>query len=205
MERSVEKHHRPRPHCPPYLCGEHLTVQPSTSNPLWFRKSLDMIGPLADRPVAVSLLNGQLPLGLFTPLAETRLILSNLSQTLPLAPQEIDFMISLDQFISTYKIIQEDTLSSFSGRHVGHYKGIINDASLCELHASMISLPYVIGFILSLHQQVTAAYQHYADNPFHVAQNLRHIFFTPLSQRLLQDVDSLRCFLSTHEVALEQQ
>jgi hypothetical protein len=81
----------------------------------------DIIGPLADRQGAVSLLNGQLPLGLFTPLVETRQILSNLSQPLPLAPLEMDFMISPDQFISNYKIVQENTSSSFSGRYVGHY------------------------------------------------------------------------------------
>ncbi len=60
-------------------------------------------------------------------------------------------------------------------------------------------------FLLSLQQQVTAAYQDYADDPFIVAQNLWHIFYTPLSQHLLQVVDSLKCFLSTYEVALEQQ
>jgi len=73
--------------------------------------------------------------------------MSNVSQSIPLAPQEIDFWISLDQFISTYKIVKEDTSSSFSGRHVGHYKGIINNVSLCELHASIMSFPYIIGFL----------------------------------------------------------
>jgi hypothetical protein len=56
-----------------------------------------------------------------------------------------------------------------------------------------------------LHQQATEAYQNYLEDPFIMAHNLRHIFYIPLQQHPLQDVDSLKCFLSTHEVALEQQ
>jgi hypothetical protein len=51
----------------------------------------DMIGPLANHPAAVSLLAGQLPSDLSIPLLETRQILSNLSQPLPLAPQTLTF------------------------------------------------------------------------------------------------------------------
>lgn len=59
--------------------------------------------------------------------------------------------------------------------------------------------------LLSLRWQVLDAYQKYSEDPLIIAHNLRHIFYIPLDQRLLQDVNSLQCFLSTYAVAIKQQ
>jgi small neutral amino acid transporter SnatA (MarC family) len=71
------------------------------------------MGPLADQPAASSLLEGTLPPNRDLPLQETYQILFDLSTPLALAPQDITTVITSDQFTSTYKIVKEDTSSSF--------------------------------------------------------------------------------------------
>jgi hypothetical protein len=47
----------------------------------------------------------------------------------------------------TYKSIKEDTSSSLSSRHVGHYKAILSDPSLINVHTTMVSIPFQHGFV----------------------------------------------------------
>jgi hypothetical protein len=103
------------------------------------------VGPLADTPFSASILEPSLPHQSF-PLQETNTLLENSTHPLFLTQQDISASITPEQFISTYKAVQECTSSSYSGRHVGHYKAVLNDASFCELHSTMMSLPYLTGF-----------------------------------------------------------
>jgi len=57
----------------------------------------------------------------------------------------------------------------------------------------------------SLHLQVAKAYEAFSADPFIVTGRIRHIFYTPLSDRLQQDVDSLQCFLATYQLAIQEQ
>jgi hypothetical protein len=109
----------------------------------------EAIVPLADTDVASSILHGELLSLPLLPLQETRTILENLARPLHLVDQNIMHEITTDQFIATYKKVQERTSSSFSGRHVGHYKAVLEDAPLSSLHASMMSIPYIVGFSLA--------------------------------------------------------
>lgn len=54
--------------------------------------------------------------------------------------------ITTQQFIETYSRVKEKTSSSYSGRHVGHYKAALKNDVISALHAAMISFPYQTGF-----------------------------------------------------------
>jgi hypothetical protein len=61
------------------------------------------------------------------------------------------------------------------------------------------------NFFLQLQAKVEAAYIAYSANPFVVDYATRNIFLVPLPLRLRQDIDSLRCFLHSYDVATERQ
>jgi len=45
-----------------------------------------------------------------------------------------------------YSRVQEHTSSSYSGRHVGHDKAVLQNTDLVDIHSKMMSLPYQTGF-----------------------------------------------------------
>ncbi len=89
-----------------------------------------MMGPLANSQATSDLLAGVLPSNIDYHLQETTEIVQVPACPLALSPQEILFSITPDQFVGTYKVVQEKTSSSLSGRHVGHYKAVLEDSSL---------------------------------------------------------------------------
>jgi hypothetical protein len=106
------------------------------------------IGRSADTETSQQLLAGDLasiPLASLMP--ETVNILNTLASSQPTISLETPITITESDFIAMYKSLHEDTSSSPSGRHVGHYKAILNDSHLVTLHATMMSLPFAHGFI----------------------------------------------------------
>jgi len=51
-----------------------------------------------------------------------------------------------DEFISTYAVASEHTSSPPSGRHIGHYKAVLEDPLFVNLHSTMMSIPFQVGF-----------------------------------------------------------
>jgi hypothetical protein len=85
---------------------------------------------------------------------ETSRIIDTLARPHPKAdlPSAI---IMKEEFISSYKAAKESTSSSPSGRHIGHYKGIVNDPTLVSMHASMMSIPFHVGIVPDRWKRIT--------------------------------------------------
>ncbi len=57
-----------------------------------------------------------------------------------------DGVIAPAQVVETYKCVHENKSSSISGRHVGHYKAAYTNQMAVNIHSTMMSLPYQVGF-----------------------------------------------------------
>jgi hypothetical protein len=70
--------------------------------------------------------------------------ISSTSQTTPNPQVEVD--ISIEAFQSCYRAGKENTSSSPSGRHVGHYKAAFTCDALSALHVTMMTILFQAGF-----------------------------------------------------------
>jgi hypothetical protein len=104
----------------------------------------DIIGRRGDTPASAELLRGHLPDLPTSTLPEIIRILQTLAKQHPRATDSAT--ISPEEFVSTYKAASENTSSSPSGRHIGHYKAVLDDPILVQLHSRMISIPFQAGF-----------------------------------------------------------
>jgi len=106
----------------------------------------DAIGFNIDQPGANAILSGTFEVSpSVSLLPETKRILKFLQEPrkpMPDFPTEI----TSEEFKTTYSIVKERTSSSVSGRHVGHYKAATQDLTISQVHASMMSLPFLVGF-----------------------------------------------------------
>jgi hypothetical protein len=75
---------------------------------------------------------------------ETMRILQTLATQYPAATGTV--VITPEEFVSMYRVADENTSSSPSWRHIGLYKAILDDPLLVKLHSCMMSLPFQAGF-----------------------------------------------------------
>jgi len=106
----------------------------------------DTIGLNIEHPAAAHLLNGS-----FVPDAGTGLLPEMLKVIEYLKRpsylnQPFPTTITTKDFQATYGVVKERTSSSASGHHVGHYKAAAQDDTLSQVHSTMMSLPYKMGF-----------------------------------------------------------
>jgi hypothetical protein len=80
-------------------------------------------------------------------------LLHTLAQSYPATTTENT--ITDEEFINTYRVAKESTSSSPSGRHIGHYKAILSDPTLVNLHATMMALPFQVGIVPERWKRVT--------------------------------------------------
>jgi hypothetical protein len=105
----------------------------------------EAIGRNGDTSFATSVINEKIPAFQFKTIPETNRILDTIARPFPVIHKGSPIITS-EEFTSSYKAIKESTSSSPSGHHVGHYKSAIGDPTLTELHSTMMSLPFQIGF-----------------------------------------------------------
>ena len=68
-------------------------------------------------------------------------------QTLPHnTPAEINISLDNEDYTKMFKKWKEKTTTSPSGRHLGHYKSILQEPELIKYHCIMASLPLKYGF-----------------------------------------------------------
>jgi hypothetical protein len=107
----------------------------------------DLLGDVLTSPDASALLTGTLDLDKSQiPLPETLTLNDFLGRPYPSQMAPCTGKITTQQFVDNYKQVKERTSSSFSGRHVGHYKAILEDETLVKIHSTMMSIPYQVGF-----------------------------------------------------------
>jgi hypothetical protein len=108
---------------------------------------VDCLGDVLTSEAADRLLSGHVDFDMGkVPLQETKNILNFLATPYPQLTSPCFGRISPERFISNYKVVKENTSSSYSGRHVGHYKAVLENPFLVDIHASMMSIPYQVGF-----------------------------------------------------------
>jgi hypothetical protein len=107
----------------------------------------DLLGDVLTSPEASELLTGTLDLDKSQiPLPETLTLIDFLGRPYPSQMASCTGKITPQQFVNNYKQVKERTSSSFSGRHVGHYKAILEDETLVRIHSTMMSISYQVGF-----------------------------------------------------------
>ncbi len=128
-----------------HICAaNHRQYHQAHDTPFASEPLLSYFGYCGDSNEAESLLNGHLPLT-DRLLPETMQIISTLANPSSVLPS-FSANITKEDFSSLYKVIPEASSSSPSGRHVGHYKVASQFDYLSDLHATMMSIPYIAGF-----------------------------------------------------------
>jgi hypothetical protein len=87
------------------------------------------------------------------PLKELQLFLAELKQPSSISPIHQD--ITDQDFHKEFRQVKEQTSSSTSGRHVGHYKAAAIDKNLSTAYAKLLSLPLRHGFSYDCWKLVT--------------------------------------------------
>ncbi len=107
----------------------------------------EVIGRNGDTPATAELLDGTLPTTILADLMpETIRLLQTLATPKLKMEVKIKVEITEEEFISTFRVVREDTSSSPTGHHVGHYKAILKDPALVQVHTTMMSIPFQAGF-----------------------------------------------------------
>mmetsp|Transcript_16534 Transcript_16534/g.23566 ORF Transcript_16534/g.23566 Transcript_16534/m.23566 type:complete len:608 (+) Transcript_16534:2708-4531(+) len=106
------------------------------------------LGNYSETPIAERILKGEkLPDSLTDSLMEETI---RMIEVLGIKPNLVDRKITVDitseGFCSMYKVVKENTSSSPSLCHVGHYKAATKNPALAKMYADLMSLPYREGF-----------------------------------------------------------
>jgi hypothetical protein len=125
----------------------------------------EKVGRSADTPIARDILQGIIP-DIPTLLPETKRILHLLGSSILSPISTPPSPITEDKFKPAYKVIPENSSSSLSGRHVGHYKAILPCSSLVQMHCTMMTIPFLSGIPPARWQRVVDIMLHKEEGNF---------------------------------------
>ena len=124
---------------------EHFSQ--ATSSPGASGRLSTFIPPFSRNKYTDEILAGTFVTPNIDPIEEVSLFLQTMAKPTSLQGiDSIDITITGENFRSSFKKLPEHTASSPSGRHLSHYKVLARDERLPGLIATMISLPFRIGF-----------------------------------------------------------
>jgi hypothetical protein len=101
----------------------------------------------------MNLIQGTPPPAMSTHIPETQNILCTLARDQPKLFDNPS--ITPQDFKESYKVSKENTSSSPSGRHIGHYKAVVDDLVLADIHATMMSIPFQVRILPHRWKKVT--------------------------------------------------
>ena len=156
--KEIEVHPPPGHEGPPQRISEPGKVEQGIMNmiqtryhlldstPLMEGALLGELGLKADTPTAQAILEGEtLQLPTDNPAVQDFLHLFKRQGD----SGEIPLQVSTDDFLSYWKRAKEDTSSSLSGRHFGHYKTATRSPLLTKVYTQMCNLTYAKGCTLN--------------------------------------------------------
>ncbi len=130
------------------MCSKCTPVSSAHSSPFCSDPLLSYLGYCAENHGAKDLVEGRLrPAHIMNQLLPKTCnmcnTLANLHNdvTMETRPQGI----SPEMFVSLYKVLDEWTSSSPSGRHLGHYKAATQSDPLTKIHSQLMSIPAFTG------------------------------------------------------------
>jgi len=131
-----------------YICQSNVKQYNQAENTPFASEYLaDYLGDVLTSKESEILLQGKLQMDLDRiPFPETKKILQFIATAYQQPMQPCSGIITPSAFISNYKAVQEKTSSLYSGRHVRHYKAILDNPYLVKIHDTMMSVPYQAGF-----------------------------------------------------------
>jgi hypothetical protein len=109
----------------------------------------DKIGPHGNSPFCDRILQGTMTIDDLNeiPMPETvELLKSTMSPFAQLNQEQIKIDMEPDDYTAIFSKWNEKTSTSPSGRHLGHYKAILQQPELIQYHCIMATLPLTYGF-----------------------------------------------------------
>ena len=116
----------------------------ASSSPSLLQSQIDLLGWTADSEAADLILNGDIPAGLHSDIVHLIEFLKTPATILQ--EQEINCIMSLDEFVQGWKRSREHTSSGMSGLHFGHFKADLEHTKTLQINHQLLQIAVILGY-----------------------------------------------------------